>query len=117
MKTFNIRKRGELLGQNEFYCELTDEMDKHLVSSIKEIVKRHNRTGTYIYDFGERYDEKKGHVYAIRLPGATRGYIYTDENNEIIEIVFYERQCYNMGCYEKSLETVKDKFMGWKIII
>lgn len=119
MKQFNISRCGELLSKEEFFCELTDEMNKHLQGKWKDTVDLGDCRGTYIYDFGERDDGVIGHVYAIRVPGATRGYLYTDENNFVSEIGLYEEQCYGkaIGCFNRTLESVKEHFIGWKLVM
>lgn len=98
MNKFTIILTGELNGDKEFHCELTDEMNKHLRSGWKEHYIEGYHGGTYLLEY-----EKN--VYAIRLPGATRGYVKTDDENIVTEVGFYEEQCYSksIGCYERSL--------------
>lgn len=98
------------------YCELTDEMDKFL----KHGKRRSYRT--YMYDFGDRkttfYDHKEGHVYVMRVPGATRGCIVTNEKDVIDIVMFYEDTCYGKtGCYNPKMEEIKEKYIGRKVVV
>jgi len=58
--------------RDEFYCQLTDEMNKHLLGLDE------NSSGiysTYLQAHGDRkeMDGKPGYIYSIKAPGATRG--------------------------------------------
>ena len=99
------------------FCELTTEMDEYLLSKTD-----YDGYRTYMYDFGSRetnyYDCEKGHVYLMRLPGATRGCIVTDENNRIEFIRFYEDTCYEkFHDYDRAMENIKEKYIGRKVVV
>lgn len=97
------------LPDNYYNCELTDEMDEY-----RTFKGEYNHT--YIMYFGKREDGKEGHVYVIRLPGATRGCIYTDANDIIESIYFYKDTCYEtFNDYNIEMEKIKDKYIGRKI--
>lgn len=116
MNEMIIRFYGSHWHSKRGYCELTNEMDKHLTCKPSGIWH------TYIYDFGDReteyYDHKIGHVYTMRLPGATRGCMVTDENGYIEILEFYEDTCYGtFAAYDKSMENIKEKYIGRKVIV
>lgn len=93
------------------FCELTDEMDKYLIGGKTDLYH------TYILDFGDRkkeyYDRKEGHVYVMRVPGATRGQMITDAEGRIEILDFYEDSCYKkLHCYDIKMEEIKEKYIG-----
>ena len=103
-KFYSVRDDGR--------CELTDEMDKYLLR-----VKTDYHY-TYMCDFDKRQDGKEGRIYVMRVPGATRGCIVTDENGIIEHINFYEDTCYEiLPCYDRKMEEIKDKYIGRKVVI
>lgn len=94
------------------YCELTDEMDEYRTH-------KGEYNHTYMLYFDKRTDNngKEGNTYVIRLPGATRGCIYTDSNNVIESIHFYEDTCYEtFHDYDREMEKIKDKYIGRRIV-
>lgn len=96
--------------------ELTKDMDAYRLED-EDFVERHP---TYLYDCGDRMeaDGKPGHVYAFRVPGATRGGIYTDEHGHITDITFDEKTCFEcIPCYNRQVEAVREKYLGAKVEI
>ena len=93
---------------NEYVCDLTYEMDKYLN------VPMERANLTYLYDYGPRKDKdgKPGHIYTIRVPGATRGHIYLDNDDAITEIEFYKKTM----CYDKRIVEDMQKYIGYQII-
>lgn len=109
MKEIVIKNRRNNKYNDEYYCEITDEMDKYLTDGFKQV-----GFSSYIHICGP------GEI-AFRYPGATRGHILYDKNNIITEIKFYEDTAINsknhpIGCYTKDVANVIDKFIGSKII-
>lgn len=98
--------------RDDGHCELTDEMDKYLL---------HDKTNyyyTYMNYFGKREKGEKGDIYVMRVPGATRGCIVTDENGIIEHINFYEDTCYEiLHCYDRKMEEIKEKYIGRKVVV
>lgn len=65
----SIRSRG--------YCELTDEMDSYLLNGKSTVSSIYRTYVMYEGDRRERIsDNEKGEAFALRLPGATRGYFF-----------------------------------------
>lgn len=57
------------------------------------------------------------HGYAIRYPGATRGYVKFDENNIITKIELY-RDGYNIDkIYKDNVRECFAKYIGMKLVM
>ena len=98
------------------YCTLTEEMDTYILGGANSVFK------TYLMDYGTREevckDDSGGHIYAIRFPGATCGNILTDKNGYIEKIEFYPSSCYdNLHVFDRDMETLKEKYIGRKIVM
>lgn len=100
---------GELITiKNEYIYktnDLTREMDNYLIKSIDS-----TRLKTYIYD----YFFEESMCYAIRFPGATRGFIRINEENIIKEIKLYDDL---KEIYENDVINCFRKYIGMKLII
>jgi len=102
------------------YCELTTEMDQYLIYDYRRERKRY----TYVYEFSNKSNTstcngKEGYGYILRYPGASCGCIYTDENNIIQAIDFYEFDCYNCPApqYKRKMDNIKSKYIGKRIVV
>jgi hypothetical protein len=97
----------------QWFNDLTDEMDKHLLPCWEESLKKGYTFGTYIYE-----PTRRENGMAIRFPGATRGHIEIDKNMVITNIVLYDTAFeHGIACYKKSVEEAVKKFIGAKIIL
>lgn len=98
---------------SEYFCELTEEMDQYMLY-------KSDHFRTYLMYFGDRMKQveaKPGHVWILRAPGSTRGYVLTNPSGIIDTIMFYEEMCYGVpGCYDKSMEEIKDKYLGLLLV-
>lgn len=92
---------GKGYNRDNYYCELTLDLDKRLIES-----KKNEYFNNYIYKFS--FDTKQS---AIRFPGATRGCIY-HENGIITNIKIYD----DSNCYIDGTEDfLSKKYVGIKL--
>lgn len=78
-----LRIKYKLGETAEYYCSLTDELNKYLKTKCKAFK-------VYVCNFDERY-------LAIRIPGCTIGCIEKDKNNKILDIQIYENYVSNFN--------------------
>lgn len=100
MNKLKIKKVDSLF--NDFICELTKEMDSHLI-------KPHPLWNTYLF-----LDEdfiKQG-IIPIRFPGETVGALEVDESYCIVKI-----NIYSQDYYKDSVKAVLDRFVGCQIVL
>lgn len=83
-------------------------------------------TRTYLYNGGvvfintlpearKKYDGKRVGYVIVRSPGATRGSLVIDlNNNTILDVLFNSSTCFNCnyGCYTKDILSLVDKYKG-----
>lgn len=110
-KVLNMKVTGSILDAKEYKCELTKDMNNYLLPEYKSEEDPGFALRSYLLSYKED-------VYVIRVPGATRGYIKIDKNNVIIEVKFYDDNCFNKGwaCFDKSLKEIENKYIGYKLI-
>ena len=117
MKEIILRPKYKIqTGVNgEYYGELTEYMDRFLISSRKKM-KRY--LGTYVMSPLKLETWGEDILCIIRVPGATRGKIVVDEENIVKEIVIYPDSALGcVRCYQKSILKEKfKKFIGCKLI-
>lgn len=99
--------------KKEFVNLLTEEMDSYLLDSIKGL--KNEFLKTYIYLKDELKLGEKQH-FAFRYPGATRGSIYIDENNEITKIDLYDDEYHTDSIYKPDVRSIFDKYIGLKLV-
>jgi hypothetical protein len=104
--------------EGDLYGAITEEMDKYLLREWRKHVDGGYTLGTYIC---EPDSWREGKCWSIRFPGATRGHIYTDNDDIILEVVLYDepvdRRC---PCYDRRIRwemLKKNKYIGMKIIV
>lgn len=108
-KVLHLSKRSS----KEYYCELTNEMNQYLKHADK-VLEGRKFFGTYLFDYGDRkeFDDQEGYIYSIRVPGATRGGVFLDTNNIIVEIRLDKEQC---SCFKETVYDAVQKYVGYKI--
>lgn len=97
-------KSNNYLSRDEFFCDLTDELDRLAGLEIKEEVFlwRH-------YVLADRCCLKE-RILSIRIPGGTVGGIWIDNNNMITKI--YVDTNYIVKTYPADVNTQMEKFIG-----
>ena len=56
-------------------------------------------------------------LMTFRYPGSSRGHVVIDENDCILDIVFYETSFGNKGgCYKLQVKEAVKKFIGRRLI-
>ena len=114
MNEMKISFEGFITG-DKGYCDLTEEMDSYLLGNVDAVGDRYR---TYVMSCGDRQDGKEGKAFALRLPGATRGYFFTNDEGVIDTLGFYEDSCYvKLPTYSREMEGIKEKYLGRKVII
>lgn len=98
---------------SDYVNELTKEMDSYLIDSIKALNSEF--LATYFYLEDELKLGEKQH-FAFRYPGATRGSIYIDENNEITKIDLYDDEYHTDSIYKPDVRSIFDKYIGLKLV-
>lgn len=99
MNKLKIKKIDSLF--NDVVCELTKEMDSHLI-------KPNSLWNTYLFLDG---DFIKQGVIPIRFPGETVGAIEIDESYRIVKI-----NIYSQDYYKSSVKVAVDRFIGHQIV-
>lgn len=114
---------------NHLYNELTSEIDKHRKDSYAKRDGYEFCRRTYIMkpEFHCNYVNENGSLKevvdksqrycAIRLPGATRGCLILEpEENIIKEMIIYDDSIYGVcACYKPTVKSLENKFVGYKI--
>lgn len=92
-----------------WYLPITEELDKYRI--LKDSWSK-----TYLYGDENGVEISQYGLIAIRVPGATRGYIKVDENLIIQDLVIYE-DSYKaaLACYKSEVLEVRAKFIGSKL--
>lgn len=99
----------------EFYGEFTEDLDTRLREGYKEIIKNrssnHSLSRLLIHELNVGNEPT---ILVFRVPGATRGCIYLDNNQIITSIEVYKdiSQCYVDG----TEEYLNEKWVGTKMI-
>lgn len=93
---------------DDFTCELTQEMDKHLKDGLNDI-----RLGWCTYLYQVDLLDNQGFI-AIRFPGATRGHIEVDDNNKVIDVQIYDTA---KDSYKDTVKQAVKKFIGYTLVI
>lgn len=88
----------------EYYCNITSELDK---AAGFDICKRYKH-----YILADGYGKNNG-FYAIRVPGGTLGAIYFDNNNLITKITIDTN--YVVKTYPSDVLDQLQKYVGQKI--
>ena len=102
---------------SEYVNSFTTQLDEYRVPHLKLMDKQWGFKFDAFYLY-MREDELqmmkdglwKGDTIAFRLPGATRGHIYVDENLMIRDVIFYENVCFKedsphgVYCLEKEVK-------------
>lgn len=94
---------------NDGINAFTVDCDRFLIDAMREY-----NMYTYLWDMGAvRWKGDVGYI-AIRVPGATRGYIAINKAYIITDIVFYDDVCFErVGCYHRSIaDYIKGKYIG-----
>lgn len=102
------RKYEDGFGMDEYFCELTEELDNLAGLNKKQSYgygRRHYILATNSY--------KKDHLYAIRIPGGTVGDIETDENDIILNLTIDLN--YVVKTYPNNVNEIIKKYIGKKI--
>lgn len=102
-----ILKEKYSLGNNkQYYCKLTEELDKCAGFNIREYPYYKH----YLLD----YRNIDGfYIFPIRVPGGTVGGIWVDEHNVIIAIKVDTD--YVVKTYSDELDVIIEKYIGKKI--
>lgn len=92
----------------EYRCVITNEIDKYLLNLHKDYY-------SYLYDFGPFKDSNSRNVYAysIRSPGSTKGHIFVNENNTIIEFKIYDD---SLKYFKSEVKDLEKEFIGYELI-
>ena len=91
-----------------YFNKITEELDQHMLYTNQP----------YCYDtYITEWKDDEPFIWLIRVVGATRGCIRTDENNIIKEIKLYDDTCFKkgIGCYKQSAKSILDKYIGQKL--
>lgn len=114
----HIYNRGSLISTVEYYCDITDALDKY-----NEYIKGDDdgyRPFMRTYMMIPEYHEDNCYI-PIRVPGATRGHIHVKPNIEhgcweVIEVVLYEDTAITgkslVGCYAPDVMNILSNFIG-----
>lgn len=103
---------------DKYTNEITEEIDKHL---REEYIKYNEEEDYYkiktcMWERDYFYNPPESSC-PIRCHGATRGHINIDKDDIITNIQFYEDTCFGIiGIYNETVNTIKDKFIGRKVI-
>lgn len=101
MKMFNIC--------NEGINELTVDCDRFSIY-------KDDYMWTYLWKMGAvEWTDDVGYI-AIRVPGATRGYIQINKDYVITNVKFYPDVCFQkIKCYSKDIRAyIRSKYIGMK---
>lgn len=103
------RKYKDDFDMDEYFCELTEELDN--LSGLNKQESYYYGRRHYIYATNS---DKKEHIYAIRIPGGTVGDIETDNDNVIVNLAVDTN--YVVRTYPCNInEIIKKKYIGTKI--
>ncbi len=94
---------------NDGINAFTVDCDRFLIDAMREY-----NMYTYLWDMGAaRWENDVGYI-AIRVPGATRGYIAINKAYIITDVVFYDDVCFErVECYHRSIvDYIKGKYIG-----
>lgn len=97
----------KLDGREKYVCSITKEIDKYL-HGVNDIYY------SYLYDYGprEKHDRVEGYVYAIRSPGSTKGHIYLDKDDRIVEFEIHD---YALHHFDPQVKELEKEFIGCKL--
>lgn len=100
----------------EYFCAITEYLDKFQYAYTEYADIFNYRMKTYIMPPDKNYDDW---YIAIRVPGATRGYIKVIPNSnywEVIEVKLYNDTAIigenKLGCYYANVKYILDSFNG-----
>ena len=98
----------------EFYGEFTKDLDTRLREGYKEIIKNRSSNHSLSRILIHELNVGGPTTLVFRVPGATRGCIYLDNNQIITSIEVYKdiSQCYVDG----TEEYLNEKWVGTKMI-
>lgn len=94
---------------NDGINAFTVDCDRFLIDAMREY-----NMYTYLWDMGAvRWKDNIGYI-AIRVPGATRGYIAINKAYIITDVAFYDDVCFErVECYHRSIvDYIKGKYIG-----
>lgn len=94
---------------NDGINAFTVDCDGFLIDAMREY-----NMYTYLWDMGAvRWKDSIGYI-AIRVPGATRGYIAINKAYIITDVAFYDDVCFErVECYHRSIvDYIKGKYIG-----
>lgn len=100
-----LKDKQNFLNYKEFYCDLTEELDKCAGFDTKKY--RHYKH--YLVD----YRDKNFDCISIRVPGGTVGGIWVDYHNVIVNIKIDRN--YVVKTYSDELDAIIEKYIGKKI--
>lgn len=81
--------------------DITIFLNKHLRPDCAELIERTGLCGTYLCES----DQYSG-LYYIHFPGAIRGDIKVDENNNVKEFKIYQNDGPALSCYVPDADTL-----------
>ena len=104
MKLLNKYSGTKYESMNEFFCDITSELDilAGIVGYADAHIMRH-------YVLANDYTIKN-RILAIRIPGGTVGGIWIDDNNTITKIVVDEK-CI-VKTYPPNINVMLEKYIG-----
>lgn len=107
MELVNKYKGTNCESFNEFFCDITDELDKlaNIKTNDKYYSWRH-------YILADKFCVKE-RCLAIRIPGGTVGGIWFDDNDVITKIEVDTN--YVVKTYPKDINVQIQKYVGFKI--
>lgn len=105
MRLINKYAGSALQNLNNYYCELTEFLDK--VTEKKRPSIRH-------YILAMQYNFDKG-VFPIRLPGSTVGEVHVNEDQVITNVQIDGN--YYKDIYPADINEMLEKYLGEKMVI
>ena len=92
----------------EYRCTITKEIDKYLHNLTKHYY-------SYLYDYGPFKDKngKSVYAYSLRTPGSTKGHIFVNENNTIVELKIYSD---TLRYFKEEVKDLEKEFIGYTLI-
>lgn len=85
--------------------ESPEEIDKYLLNLSEHYY-------SYLYDFGP-FKNKNVYAYTIRSPGSSKGHIFVNENNTIVELKFYSG---TLRYFKEEVKKLEKEFIGYTLI-
>lgn len=99
-----LTEKYSLGNDKQYYCKLTEELDKCAGFNIREYPYYKH----YLLDYRDGF-----YNYPIRVPGGTVGGIWVDEHDVIINIKIDRN--YVVKTYSDELDAIIEGYIGKKI--